>query len=72
MRIRAIAATLLFGIGTLSGIGIAAPAETEAALNRRGYELLRKGDVHGAIRVFQQTVDAHPSSANVHDSLAEA
>ncbi len=72
MRIGAIAATLLFGIGTMSDVATAAPAETEAALNRRGYELLRKGDVAGAIRVFQRNVDENPASANAHDSLAEA
>ena len=69
MKIRAVAASLLFALG-LSGHGIA--AETEAVLNRRGYELLRKGDVQAAIRVFEQNARTYPRSANVHDSLAEA
>ena len=46
--------------------------DTEATLNRRGYELLRQGDLQGAIRVFESNVAAYPGSANVYDSLAEA
>jgi hypothetical protein len=56
-----------------AGAALAAvEAETESAVNRRGYELLRKGDVQGAIKVFQQNVEAHPGSWNVYDSLGEA
>jgi hypothetical protein len=52
--------------------GLAQTVESEAAVNRRGYALLRQGDMPGAIRVFEQNVEAHPLSANVHDSLGEA
>jgi hypothetical protein len=59
-----------------SALGLGGPAaeavENETVLNRRGYQLLRKGDVEGAIRVFQRNVEAYPESANVHDSLGEA
>ena len=70
MRIRVAFAVVAVVVG-LS----AAPAEAvenEKVLNSRGYELLRKGDVEGAIRVFQRNVEAYPESANVYDSLGEA
>jgi hypothetical protein len=63
-------------IAVAAALGCAAlraeAVENEKVLNRRGYELLRKGDVDGAIRVFQRNVEAYPDSANVYDSLGEA
>jgi len=44
----------------------------EGRLNGLGYDSLRKGDINGAIRVFQLNVDLFPKSANVWDSLGEA
>jgi uncharacterized membrane protein len=60
--------TLLVAAGALA----ATEAESEIATNRRGYALLRQGDVQGAIAVFRENVQAHPESWNVYDSLAEA
>jgi hypothetical protein len=68
-RLSGLAVLLLLAAGTA---GVAQTVESEAAVNRRGYALLRQGDVQGAVRVFQQNVEAHPLSANVYDSLAEA
>jgi uncharacterized membrane protein len=62
------ACSLLVGLATAP----AGAADTEAAINRRGYELLRKGDLPGAIRAFELNVRTYPGSANVYDSLAEA
>ena len=64
----ALTAIVVFGAVTAS----ARAAESEAAANRRGYQLLRQGDVQGAIRVFEKNAAAYPHSANVYDSLAEA
>ena len=65
-----------FAAAAAAALGLFAPragaVENERVLNTRGYELLRKGDVQGAIRVFQRNVEAYPDSANVHDSLGEA
>ena len=41
-------------------------------LNSIGYDLLRKGDVSGAIEVFRLNVEQFPQDANVYDSLGEA
>ena len=69
MRIR-VAFAFVVALGLFAPRGDA--VENESVLNRRGYDLLRKGDVEGAIRVFQRNVEAYPDSANVHDSLGEA
>jgi hypothetical protein len=45
---------------------------TENDLNQFGYGLLFEKKLDEAIAVFQKNVQAHPSSWNVHDSLAEA
>jgi hypothetical protein len=71
MRVRlavTVVLALLLGVGS----AYALVAETETAINRRGYQLLRSGDVKAAIAVFQQNVAEHPGSANVYDSLGEA
>jgi tetratricopeptide repeat protein len=68
-RLGALAVLFLLAAGPA---GLAQTLESEAAVNRRGYALLRQGDTQGAIRVFQQNAAAHPLSANVHDSLGEA
>jgi len=68
-RLCGLVGLLVLAAGTA---GFAQAGESEAAVNRRGYALLRQRDVQGAIRVFQQNVEAHPLSANVYDSLAEA
>jgi len=43
----------------------------EQAMNSLGYKLLQR-DKKAAIEVFKFNVEAHPKSANVYDSLAEA
>ena len=40
-------------------------------MNSLGYKLLQR-DKKAAIEVFKFNVEAHPKSANVYDSLAEA
>jgi tetratricopeptide (TPR) repeat protein len=70
MKFRVLTVTLALVVA--GGASAAGAADSEAAANRRGYELLRRGDVDGAIRVFEQNVQAYPRSANVYDSLAEA
>ncbi|HEX5760114.1 MAG TPA: hypothetical protein VF121_13065, partial [Thermoanaerobaculia bacterium] len=47
-------------------------SRTELRLNDRGYELLGRGEVEAAIRVFRLAVELFPTSPNTHDSLAEA
>lgn len=44
----------------------------ENQMNGLGYDLLKKSDVEGAIKIFQLTLEAYPRSANLHDSLGEA
>jgi tetratricopeptide (TPR) repeat protein len=44
----------------------------ENGMNAFGYEFLGRGDIDGAIEVFQFNVDLHPESFNPWDSLAEA
>ena len=46
--------------------------DTEADINRLGYELIGKNRIDDAIEIFKLNVDAYPRSANVYDSLAEA
>jgi tetratricopeptide (TPR) repeat protein len=46
--------------------------ETEADINRLGYELIGRNRLDDAIEIFKLNVDAYPRSANVYDSLAEA
>lgn len=43
----------------------------ESRMNWLGYQLLNKGEVENAIRIFKVNVDAYPQSWNVYDSLAE-
>lgn len=45
---------------------------SERALNSLGYRLLRMKRLPEAVTVFQWNANAHPESANVHDSLGEA
>ncbi|HKG91575.1 MAG TPA: hypothetical protein VKA84_06785 [Gemmatimonadaceae bacterium] len=44
----------------------------EPTLNQMGYRLLGAGRTKDAIEIFKLAVAAYPSSANAHDSLAEA
>ena len=44
----------------------------EGSLNQIGDELMGKGDVENAIKVFQLNVEQSPESGNAYDSLAEA
>jgi dienelactone hydrolase len=44
----------------------------EAIVNLIGYGALQTGDARGAIAIFRLNAEAHPESANVHDSLADA
>jgi len=53
----------------LAGKNIDIPEQT---VNLAGYNLLGGGQFADAIRVFQLNVDAHPTSANAYDSLADA
>ena len=50
----------------------ATPSIPEQAVNLAGYNLLGAGRTADAIRMLQLNVDAHPESANVYDSLADA
>jgi tetratricopeptide (TPR) repeat protein len=45
---------------------------TEAQINRLGYELLGTNQTDLAIQVFRLNVESYPQSANVYDSLGEA
>ena len=45
---------------------------SEGLLNSAGYLLLSRGDVPGAILLFEENVRAYPASANVYDSLGDA
>ena len=47
-------------------------AQTEAELNKQGYELLAQKKTQEAIAIFKRNVDEHPHSANAYDSLGEA
>ena len=45
----------------------------ESSINTKGYDLLYDiGDIAGALNVFNINVSVFPSSANAHDSYAEA
>jgi FKBP-type peptidyl-prolyl cis-trans isomerase len=44
----------------------------EKQMNGLGYELLKKDDFEGSIKIFQLTLETYPGSANLHDSLGEA
>lgn len=52
--------------------GFPAVDESESDTNSLGYRLLGEEQHDSAIQVFRLNVEAHPGSANVHDSLAEA
>jgi len=41
------------------------------AINALGYELMNRGRLNVAIRVFQFNVEAYPKQWNTYDSLAE-
>jgi len=41
-------------------------------LNSLGYQIIRMGDVPGAVKIFQLNADANPQEWNVFDSLGEA
>ena len=43
----------------------------ELGINRLGSELMNRGRLHAAIRVFQFNVTAYPEAWNTYDSLAE-
>jgi pimeloyl-ACP methyl ester carboxylesterase len=45
---------------------------TEGTLNKLGYELVRKKDFKGAIRLFELNTMMYPNSFNVFDSLGDA
>lgn len=44
----------------------------EQAMNRLGYQLLRKHRLIAARRIFEMNINAYPNSSNVYDSYAEA
>ena len=44
----------------------------EGELNGLGYTLLGRGDVAGAVRVFELNTEQYPASSNAFDSLGEA
>ncbi len=46
--------------------------ESEAPLNRFGYDLLGKKRIVDAVEIFKLNVESYPSSANVYDSLGDA
>lgn len=45
--------------------------DLEARLNNLGYRLMRSGDAHTAVTVFQITADTYPKSWNAFDSLGD-
>lgn len=51
------------------GYTITVPEQT---LNQMGYQLIARGNLNEAIKVFRKNVDLYPDSANVYDSLGEA
>lgn len=44
----------------------------QAQINASGYELLNKGKIDDAIKLFKMNVENFPESSNTYDSLAEA
>jgi uncharacterized protein len=44
----------------------------EALVNNLGYQLIGRGSMDEAIKVFKTNIELYPQSANVYDSLAEA
>jgi dienelactone hydrolase len=44
----------------------------EGIVNFLGYEHIQAGDTKGAVEIMKLNVEAHPDSANVYDSLADA
>lgn len=46
--------------------------DTEAAVNRFGYTLLRNNKVADAVEIFKLNAESYPNSANVYDSLGDA
>lgn len=44
----------------------------EGELNRLGYGVLGRGDVNGAVRIFELNAQQYPASSNVFDSLGDA
>jgi uncharacterized protein len=44
----------------------------EALVNNLGYQLMGRGAMDEAIKVFKTNIELYPQSANVYDSLAEA
>jgi hypothetical protein len=46
--------------------------DSEALMNRFGYNLLQAKRIDDAVEVFKLNAEAYPSSANVHDSLGDA
>ncbi len=45
---------------------------TEVEVNRLGYQLIGRGNLPAAIKVFELNVESYPNSWNVYDSLGEA
>lgn len=45
---------------------------SESDINGLGYSIMNAGRIPAAIEILKVNVDAHPESANVYDSLAEA
>jgi len=48
------------------------PAISEETINTIGYTVLASGRAEDAVKIFELNVEAHPESANVYDSLADA
>jgi tetratricopeptide (TPR) repeat protein len=48
-----------------------ASADTEAVLNRFGYDLLERSRPAAAVHVFRLNTERYPDSSNAHDSLGE-
>lgn len=50
----------------------ASPVASESFYNNYGYQLLQRGQLDGAVRVFRMVTVAVPTSSNAFDSLGEA
>ena len=46
--------------------------DSEAVMNRLGYNLLAKKRIADAVEIFRLNVESYPASANVYDSLGDA
>jgi len=71
LRAPGAAAKLRAELRSARGGGKTVPLPPENVVNLLGYEKLQEKDAAGAIELFLLNVEAHPESANAHDSLSD-